>query len=74
MTQRDPSDGNADRGRRDFLGKLAVAGAATTVTATGAGAMAASAAVDAQTLSDRSDARGYHLTEHIQDYYKTARG
>jgi len=67
------SNDTADRGRRKFLGKMAVAGAATTVAATSAGAMAAGAAEDARNPSASPDAQGYHLTQHIQDYYKAAR-
>jgi len=73
-TMKKRNDDAADRGRRNFLGKLAVAGAATTVAATSAGAMAdAGAEEDARVPSASPDAQGYHLTRHIQDYYRAAR-
>ncbi len=58
-----------DTSKRDFMKKSALAGAGVVATATVSGeAVAAVTDDDSQTRQDR----GYQLTSHVLEYYKTA--
>ena len=66
-----PDDGTRDdrEGRRNFLKGAALAGGAVTMAA----AAGASAAVtEVQQPDADASANGYHETDHIRTYYKTA--
>ena len=55
--------------RREFLRDTAVVG--TGVAAVAAMPVTAVAAVNAQVETDKPVDQGYHLTQHIVDYYKS---
>ena len=61
-------DNKTDNGRRKFLQSAAGAGVGVAVVAS-----VPTAALAAETPEDKSpEAKGYRLTQHILDYYKTA--
>jgi len=63
-------DSNATNlSRRRFLFTLGAGGAGAAVAASGAGGAAAQVVADAPT----GDAAAYRVTEHVRDYYRSAR-
>jgi len=59
-----------DSGRRSFLSGAAAAGVGTAVAVV---VPAGSALADSrQPQADASDSKGYQLSQHVLDYYKTA--
>lgn len=64
-----PETSEKENDRRKFLKGVAAAGGAATV------ALAAGSAEAGEVSAGETDAqaRGYRLTQHIEDYYKTAK-
>ena len=68
------SDKNPQSGRRRFLKTAALAGGAATVAVTGGAAVAGSTPLEASTERSKAPgAKGYHVTPHIEAYYRLAR-
>lgn len=69
MKKPDYDEERGNNGRRRFLKGMALAGGAATVAAVSSAAAAGGPEVE----SDETErGRGYRLTQHIRDYYKTA--
>ncbi len=68
MSKKELQD-QADPQRREFLKTLTVAGGAAAVAATGS----VSAATEEVTEKEETESKGYRETQHIRDYYKSAR-
>ena len=65
------TDLQSDRSRRDFLKDAIVVGSAAAVVATtGQNVMAAEVS---ETISVSNKAKGYEETQHVRDYYDSAR-
>lgn len=66
------SDGAGKTSRRGFLKGVMVVGGVAAL-----GALARNAVADAQpepaAPASTPEAKGYHVTQHIRDYYRTAR-
>jgi hypothetical protein len=62
----------ADLARRGFLRKAGGAGALASLAAV-AGSAPAQAVPTAQAKPEPAKSVGYHMTEHIRQYYRTAR-
>lgn len=61
-------------GRRTFLRDMAGAGtAATALVVTGGAVADAEAPTDGSAADETADPRGYHVTPHIDTYYRKAR-
>lgn len=60
-----------DIGRREFLRNVLVTGGAAAVVAAAGPAVAAPRDEKAPTAA-KAESKGYHVTEHILEYYKTA--
>lgn len=61
-------------GRRRFLKTAAVAGGAATVAAAGGAAIADTGEqAPVQSKPEASKSKGYHVTPHIEEYYRLAR-
>ena len=61
-------------GRRQFLKTAAVAGGAATVAVAAKGALAESAPTpSAGDVTAKASKQGYHVTPHIETYYRLAR-
>jgi hypothetical protein len=58
-----------DQKRREFIKKSALAGAGVAVTAT---AGASAIATDDAASIEKPGQKGYQLTQHVLDYYKSA--
>jgi len=55
------------KSRRNFMTTLAVGGAAAVT------AVVIKPAVETQAVEDKTKSQGYRLTEHIREYYRSAR-
>ena len=69
------SENKTQSGRRRFLKTAALAGGAATV-AVAAGTAAAASTQSATPVPERNeapDSQGYHVTPHIEAYYRLAR-
>jgi len=64
------SDKQTDKGRRKFLHDTLAGGTGAALAATAPG-IAMASTVDESPAADE-DSKGYRLTQHIIDYYKTA--
>ena len=65
---------NTENGRRRFLKTAALAGGAASVAVAAPGAVADSLPGDeSQTQAKAPAAKGYHVTPHIEAYYRLAR-
>jgi len=62
----------ADLRRRDFLLSLGIGGAGAAALAVGASVGAVESAVP-EAPHTSSDARGYQVTEHVRNYYRTTK-
>lgn len=60
----------SDKSRREFLKGAVVVGAAAAVAVSGQSAMAAD---DTETSSVNKAQKGYEETQHVRDYYNSAR-
>ncbi|MCH8105049.1 MAG: twin-arginine translocation signal domain-containing protein [Proteobacteria bacterium] len=58
-----------NQNRRDFLKKSSIVGASVVVTTTVPAAALANAADQAPEIEQQ---KGYHVTQHVIDYYKSA--
>jgi len=58
-----------DKKRRDFIKKSALAGAGVAAATVGAGEAMAAVEVDERQVKQN---KGYQLTNHVLDYYKSA--
>ena len=58
-----------DKKRRDFIKKSALVGAGVAATTVGAGEAVAAVEVDDNQVKQN---KGYQLTNHVLDYYKSA--
>jgi nitrous oxide reductase len=58
-------------GRREFLKQMALGGGAMAVAAVSGGALAAEE-TDVPTPAKPAARKGYHETDHIREYYRTA--
>jgi len=68
------SENNKQTGRRRFLKTAALAGGAATVAVAGGAAVAESMhSVPTTEGSEAPGAKGYHVTPHIEAYYRLAR-
>ena len=68
------SDNTLENGRRRFLKTAALAGGAATVTAAGGAAVAETLTPEHRAAAPEDTARqGYHVTPHIEAYYRLAR-
>lgn len=68
------SEQNTQSGRRRFLKNAALAGGAATVAVAAGAAVAGSSEVTPTTQPDiTADKKGYHVTPHIEAYYRLAR-
>ena len=68
------SEKNTQSGRRRFLKTAALAGGAATVAVAGAAVVAdATQSAPATGLGEAPAAKGYHVTPHIEAYYRLAR-
>ena len=68
------SESKTQSGRRRFLKTAALAGGAATVAAAGGAAVAGSTQSEPALARDEApDSKGYHLTPHIEAYYRLAR-
>ena len=56
-----------DQNRREFIKKSTLVGAGVAMTSTGA-----TAAVEATVETAKPEQKGYQLTQHVLDYYKSA--
>jgi hypothetical protein len=66
-----PSSRSADLERRRFLFTLGVGGAGAVVTA--ASALPGTAAAQIATAPPANEDSAYRVTEHVRDYYRTAK-
>ena len=60
-------------GRRQFLKTAAVAGGAATVAVAGKAALAETADAPSVEVETTQTSKGYHVTPHIDTYYRLAR-
>jgi nitrous oxide reductase len=68
------SESNTQTGRRRFLKTAALAGGAATVAVAGGAAVAGSTqSAPAAERSVAPGSKGYHVTPHIEAYYRLAR-
>jgi nitrous oxide reductase len=68
------SEQNTVNGRRRFLKTAALAGGAASVAAAAGGAVAESTPhAESSTQGEAPTAKGYHVTPHIEAYYRLAR-
>ena len=65
--------GAGRKSRREFLKSALITGGAMAVGLAAGEVVAAPKATPAK-ADTLPESKGYHVTEHIQDYYKTARG
>jgi nitrous oxide reductase len=70
----DTSNGSKKTARRHFLKTAAVAGGAATVAAAGKAALAGATPEPVMEQAPQAVKKGYHLTAHIETYYRLARG
>jgi len=61
-----------DIGRREFLRNTMVIGGAAAVAVVTGEAVAAPVAKPAAPEPTKTESKGYHVTEHIKEYYRTA--
>jgi nitrous oxide reductase len=66
-----PDPRSADLKRRRFLFTLGVGGAGAVVTA--AGALPGASAAQIATAAPADEDSAYRVTEHVRDYYRTAK-
>ena len=67
------SDKNVANGRRRFLKTTALAGGAATVALAAGEVVAESEQPEAALQQKTSNSKGYHVTPHIEAYYRLAR-
>jgi nitrous oxide reductase len=71
---REMSDNTLENGRRRFLKTAALAGGAATVAAAGGAAVAETLSPEAEAQAPAPTGKqGYHVTPHIEAYYRLAR-
>lgn len=61
-----------DIGRREFLRDVLVTGGAVAVVAATGQAVAAPSVAKTQPATEKVESKGYHVTEHIREYYRLA--
>ena len=72
MSNRDKHKDGINRDRRKFVKGVAVAGGVATV-AMASGGAAAALPEGEQTKAEMESSKGYHVTQHVLDYYETTR-
>ncbi|BAU48885.1 hypothetical protein SVA_2335 [Sulfurifustis variabilis] len=69
MTEQQHDEPN---GRREFLKQVALGGGAAAVAAVSGGALAATDTEPPKAAAEPARPKGYHETDHIREYYRTA--